>query len=73
MKVATLLARLAVYATALFVVVTAQLPEAVTRSTFPTVRTHAAEADTSPARFVLAGILVAGILIEVLRRRPVWH
>ena len=73
MKVAALLARLAVYATALFVVVTAQLPGQATQSTFSALRTAAPDAHTSPARVVLAGILVAGILIEVLRRRPVWH
>lgn len=73
MKVAALLARLAVYATALFVVVTAQLPDQATHSTFSALRTTAPEAHPTPARFVIAGILVAGILIEVLRRRPVWR
>ena len=73
MKIATLLARLAVYAAALFVVVTAQLPGPATQSTFTALRTTEPDAHTSPARVVLAGVLLAGILIELLRRRPVWR
>ncbi len=73
MKIAALLTRLAVYATALFVVVTARLPDPATQSTFSALRASAPEAHASPARLVLAGILVAGIFIEVLRRRPVWR
>ena len=73
MKAATLVARLAVYATALFVIVTAQLPDPATQSTFTAVRTATPAGHTSLARFVLAGVLVAGILIEVLRRRLVWR
>jgi len=73
MKVATLLARLVVYATALFVVVTAQLPDHATQTTITALRTGAPDARTSPARIVLAGVLVVGLLIEVLHRRPVWR
>ena len=50
MKIATLLARLAVYTAALFVVVTAQLPGPATQSTFTALRTTEPDAHTSPAR-----------------------
>ena len=66
---AALVARLALYATALFVVATARLPDpagqAALRITEPGI--------IDPIRIVIAGILLAGIIVEVLRRRAIWH
>jgi hypothetical protein len=68
---AAFLARLAVYAAALFVVATARLPDLSTATAV--LRTAPTETSVDPVRVAMAGVLVAGILIEVLRRRPVWH
>jgi hypothetical protein len=67
-----LVARLAVYAAALFVVITAQLPAPAAQSTIAALRTTQQET-VDPVRLLLVGILLIGILIEVLRRRTVWH
>ena len=73
MKVpASLLARLAIYAAALFVVAMAQLPGQAP-SGVSALRTAQPDIAISPVRYLLAGILLAGILIEVLRRRPLWR
>ena len=69
---ASLLARLAVYAAALFVVAMAQLPGQAP-SAVSALRTGQPDVAISPVRYLLAGILLAGILIEVLRRRPLWR
>jgi hypothetical protein len=66
-----LAARLAIYAAALLVVVTARLPEAST--TIAALRTAAPEPVVDPVRFVIAAVLVSGIALELLRRRHVWH
>ena len=71
MKYAALVARLAVYAAALVVVVTARLPESSTGVTALRVATPASLLD--PVRLLLAAIIVTGVCIELLRRRPVWH
>ncbi len=68
---AVLLARLAVYAAALFVVATARLPVASTGVT--ALRAQAPDAAIDPTRVVIVLVLLAGITLEVLRRRPVWH
>ena len=64
-------ARLAVYAAALLVVITARLPEPST--TLSAVRAASPEPVFDPVRLVLAAILVLGVVIELLRRRTVWH
>jgi hypothetical protein len=68
---AVLLCRLAVYAAALFVVVTARLPELST--TVPSLRTAPGGPAVEPVRLAIAGVLIVGIVLEVLRRRPVWR
>ena len=64
-------ARLAVYAAALLVVVTARLPEASTAVT--ALRAASPEPVLDPVRIMIAAILVLGIVLELLRRRAVWH
>ena len=71
MKYAALVARLAVYAAALVVVVTARLPDSSTGVTALRMATPASLLD--PVRLLLAAIIVTGVCIELLRRRPVWH
>ena len=71
MKYAPLVARLAVYAVALVVVVTARLPEAATG--ISALRTPVPGSFLDPIRLLLAAVLCAGIVTDVLRRRPVWH
>ena len=66
---AALVTRLAVYAVALFVVVTARLPGAAVTTA---VRTTAGP-DLDPIRLLIAAVLLTGILIELLRRRAIWH
>lgn len=65
------LARLAVYATAIFVVFTAQSPDPA--STVSAIRTASPHAFLDPVRLLIAAVLVTGILIELFRRRPVWR
>lgn len=69
---AAFFARLALYATALFVVATVQLPAPTGHAAVSALR--AAEPGAiDPVRLVIAGILLAGVIIEVLHRRAVWH
>ena len=71
MKYAPLVARLAVYAVALVVVVTARLPEASIGVT--ALRTPVSDPLLDPIRILLVVVLCAGAIIEFLRRRPLWH
>ncbi len=70
---AALVARLAVYGAALLVVATA--PVVPARSTAAAaLAVRAAPPDPSvPIRIGLGTIIVAGIVLEFLRRRPVWR
>ena len=70
---ASLLARLAVYATALCVVATAELAGPSTRSTLPALRSISPERALDPVRLILAGILLVGILLETTQRRATWR
>jgi len=70
-KYAALVARLTVYAAAFVVVVTARLPGSSTGVTALRLATPASLLD--PVRLLLAAIIVTGVCIELLRRRPVWH
>ena len=65
------LARLTVYAAALLVVATARLPEP--SATVSALRVTSPESAVDPVRLAIAAVLVAGIVIEFLRRRHVWH
>ena len=71
MKYAPLVARLAVYATALAVVITARLPDA--SSGITAFRTPVSDPFLDPVRLLLSAVLCAGAIAEFLRRRPVWH
>jgi len=70
-KYAPIVARLAVYAAALVVIVTARLPDASIGVT--ALRTSVPGPILDPVRLVLAAVLCTGVITEVLRRRPVWH
>lgn len=67
--------RLAVYTAALFVLGTARLPQTRMDTSVSTVRL--AEPAPPPAktawRFVIAGILLTGVALEIHRRRALWH
>ena len=67
--------RLAVYAAALIVLATARLPEPHVATSVSTVRTAEPHTPAASAawRLVIAGILLTGIVLEIHRRRPVWH
>lgn len=65
------LARLAVYLTAVAIVFTARLPDPA--STTTALRTTAPDAILDPVRLLIVEVLLVGIVIEFLRRRPVWH
>ncbi len=71
MKYAPLVARLAVYAAALAVVITARLPDASTGIT--ALRAPVSDPLVDPVRFLMLAVLCAGAITEFLRRRPVWH
>ena len=71
MKYAALVARLAVYAAALVVVVTARLPESSAGVT--ALRVPAPDPLLHPVRLLIATIIVTGLCIELLRRRTAWH
>lgn len=68
---AALFSRLAVYAAALFVVATARLPQSP--ATISAFRAAPAAPAVDPVRLGLAGVLLAGIVLEALHRRPLWH
>jgi hypothetical protein len=67
--------RLAIYAAALIVLATARLPEPHVATSVSTVRTAEPHTPAASAawRLVIAGILLTGIVLEIHRRRPVWH
>ena len=76
-QVVSFVLRLAVYAAAIAVVATARLPDAqpsrhpaIQRSAEPPSR-RAAEPPV--IRLPLAGLLVAGLALDVRGRRAVWH
>ena len=62
--------RLAVYAAALLVIVTARLPEP---SALSALRTSSPGSALDPVRVVIAAVLALGVVMEFLRRRRVWH
>ena len=65
------LARLAVYATAIVIVFTARSPVQVPAAA--ALRVSSPDAILGPVRILIATVLLAGLLIELMRRRPVWH
>jgi hypothetical protein len=66
-----LLARLAVYAAALFVVVTARLPGHA--SSLSALRATSPGPTLDPVRLMIGAVLLTGIACEFLRRRTIWH
>jgi hypothetical protein len=70
-KYAPLVARLAVYATALAVVITARLPDASTG--ISALRAPVSDPLLDPVRLLLFAVLGAGAITEFLRRRPLWR
>jgi len=64
--------RLAIYAAALIVLATARLPEPHVATSVSTAEPHTPAASAA-WRLVIAGILLTGIVLEIHRRRPVWH
>ncbi len=69
------ISRLAVYAAALIVLATARLPQPRIDTSASTVRTAAPAAPAANAawRLALAGILLMGVVLDIHRRRQVWH
>jgi hypothetical protein len=69
------LARLAIYAAALLVLATARLPSPATDSSIAAVRVaRPSEPAVNLAwRLALAGIVIAGVVADLKRRRHVWH
>jgi hypothetical protein len=67
--------RLAVYAAALVVLATARPPQPRTDASMSAARVAqpAAPAANAAWRLVIAGVLLAGITLELHRRRAVWH
>jgi hypothetical protein len=69
------ISRLAVYAAALIVLATARLPQPRIDTTTSTARTAAPATPAANAawRLALAGILLTGVVLDIHRRRQVWH
>lgn len=69
-----IIARLAVYALALVIVASVRVPEPRVDARVSAVRARHSDNDTNAVwRLAIAGVLLTGIVLEVRRRRPVWH
>jgi len=69
----SLLARLAVYATALCVVATAEVAGPSIPSAVSALRTLPSEPVLDPVRLILTSILLVGILLEIMQWRATWR
>ena len=70
----SIIARLAVYALALVIVASARVPDPRVDATVSEVRARGSDNRANAAwRLAIAGVLLTGFVLEVRRRRPVWH